>query len=186
MYAYINGVIADIKPSHLVLENNGVGYLIIVANPYKYQLNEQVKIYLHHYVREDIFNLYGFHSNEAKELFIKLISVSGVGPKTALSIMAADNLDLVINAIENSDFKYLTRFPGIGNKTSQQIILDLKGKLAMDVDESLISSNLKDTEAALLALGYSKRDIVKVLKQVDESLSTSDAIKEALKLIVGK
>ena len=185
MYAYLNGVIADIKPSYLVLENNGVGYLIIVANPYSYKQGENVKIFLHHYVRDDIFNLYGFHTNEAKDLFIKLISVSGVGPKTALSIMAADNLDLVVSAIENSDFKYLTKFPGIGNKTAQQIILDLKGKLVLDLEDSLISSTLKDTEDALIALGYSKRDITRVLKKVDETLSTSDALKEALKLIVG-
>lgn len=182
MYAYIKGNITEIKPSYLVVENNGIGYLIIVPNPYNYKVGNEEIIYLHHYVREDINNLYGFKDLQSKELFIKLISVSGVGPKTALSIMAADNIDLVVLAIENNDYKYLTKFPGIGNKTAQQIVLDLSGKLVIDEIEVGI---LADVELALLALGYNKRDISKVLKKIDESLSLEAAVKEALKLIVG-
>lgn len=183
MYAYIKGIVSEVRPSHIVLENNEIGYLIIVPNPYNYQVGNHETIYLYHHVREDVFSLYGFRNNQAKELFIKLISVSGVGPKTALSIMAASNLDLVVRAIENNDYKYLTKFPGIGNKTAQQIILDLSGKLV--IDDIHENSVLVDVELALLALGYSKKDIVKVLKQVDEALPLEQAIKEALRLIVG-
>ena len=183
MYGYIKGTIKMIKPTHIVLDNNGIGYLIIVPNPYIYKLEEENIIYIHHYVREDINNLYGFVSEEAKELFIRLISVSGIGPKSGLSIMATDNIDTVIYAIENSDVKFLTKFPGIGNKTAQQIILDLKGKLV--IEEQIVQFGaMEDAENALLALGYSKREINKVLKNIDFNLSVEEIIKEALKKIL--
>src|SRR5690625_4854048 len=183
MYAYLKGVIKAIKPTHVIVENNDIGYLVNVANPYIYKLEENVVIYTYHYVREDIFNLYGFISNEAKDLFIKLISVSGIGPKTALSIMATDNIDDVIYAIETSDVKYLTKFPGIGNKTASQIILDLKGKLVKE--ESLIAfGNLDDAKSALLNLGYSNREVTKVLKNIDGNLSVEEIIKKALSNIL--
>lgn len=182
MYGYINGVVKMIKPTHIVLENNGIGYLIIVPNPYRYKLEENTKVYIHHYVREDINNLYGFVSEEAKDLFIKLISVSGVGPKTGLSIMATDNIDGVIVAIENNDSKYLAKFPGIGNKTAQQIILDLRGKLV--VEEQIVRFGaMEDAKKALLALGYSSKEITKVLKNIDHDLTVEEIIKEALKKI---
>jgi|SRR5690554_222622 len=183
MYGYIKGVIKSIKPTHIIVDNNGVGYLIIVPNPYIYKLNESEIVYTHHYVREDINNLYGFVSDEAKDLFIKLISVSGIGPKSALSILATDNIDAVVYAIENGDHKYLTKFPGIGNKTAQQIILDLKGKL-VEEDELVKFGAVEDAYNALLALGYSKRQVDKVLKTLDHSLTVEELIKEALKKIL--
>lgn len=183
MYGYIKGVVKDIKPTHIILENNNIGYLIIVPNPYIYSLNDDVVLYTHHYVREDIFNLYGFISDEAKNLFIRLISVSGVGPKTALSIMATDNIDEVLYAIEDGNAKFLTKFPGIGNKTASQIILDLKGKLVKE--ETLVTfGNLDDAKSALLALGYSNREVTKVLKNIDSSLSVEEIIKKALSNIL--
>lgn len=180
MYAYIKGEIVSIEPSHVVIENNGIGYLIIVANPYLHKLNEISKIYTHHYVREDINNLYGFLNIESKNLFLKLISVSGIGPKTALSILASNDISGIINAIEADDYKYLTKFPGIGPKTAQQIILDLKGKLV--IDNSIITNqNVEDATLALISLGYSKATINKVVKDLDVSLTTEEIIKIALK-----
>lgn len=183
MYAYIKGIIKEIEPSYVVLDNNGVGYLLITPNPYKYKLENETIIYTYHYVREDINNLYGFENNEYKKLFIKLIGVSGIGPKSALSILATDDIDSVIYAIESGDVKLLTKFPGIGTKTAQQIILDLKGKLTLS-DELFRFEHLEDAEAALLALGYSKKDISKVLKGIDHNLSVEEIIKEALKKIL--
>jgi len=84
MYAFIEGIIEEVRPSHLVIQNQGIGYLIISPNPYSYHIGESVKIYTHHYVREDLDNLYGFRSRESKDLFIRLIGVSGIGPKSAL------------------------------------------------------------------------------------------------------
>ena len=141
------------------------------------------KLYIHHYVREDIETLFGFESKEARDLFIDLISVSGIGPKSALSILASGKPDEVMFAIEQQDVKFLTKFPGIGAKSAQQIILDLRGKLdkkALAVtDES--SSEVKE---ALMALGYSQTELKKVLNKLDNSLPTDKMIKQALLLLM--
>ena len=183
VYAYIEGILTDIKPSYIVLENNGIGYLIISPNPYSYHKNDHVKIYTHHYVREDINNLYGFKSLESKELFIRLIGVSGIGPKSALSILASDAIHEIILAIEEGNVKFLTKFPGIGIKSAQQIILDLKGKLIDDEDD-LLPSHSNDVEDALSALGYSKLEIKKVMKKIDQDQTVETMIKSALQMLM--
>ena len=167
----------------MVLENNDVGYLVITPNSYYYSLGDDVTIHTCHYVREDIFNIYGFPTDDMRGLFIKLISVSGIGPKSALSILASGNTNDVILAIENGDAKYLTRYPGIGMKSAQQIILDLKGKLVGE--EELIPDNGKDVFDALLSLGYSRVDIKKALKKIDPDQRIEDMIKQALKVLLG-
>lgn len=184
MYAHIIGTIVEIKPSYLVIENQGIGYLIISPNPFGYKLYEEAKIYIHHYVREDIDNLYGFKTLESKELFIKLIGVSGIGPKSALSLLATDAIYEVMLAIEEGNVKFLTKFPGIGTKNAQQIILDLKGKLIVEDDDELLPTQRNDVEDALLALGYSKTEIKKVMKKVDPDLGVELMIKAALKLLI--
>lgn len=183
MYAYIEGVIKEIKPSYVVIENHGIGYYIISPNPYSYRIGEEIRIYTHHYVREDLDNLYGFKSLESKELFIKLISVSGIGPKSALSLLASDQINDIILAIEESNVKFLTKFPGIGQKSAQQIILDLKGKLIEDEDE-LIPTHKNDTVDALSALGYSNVEIKKVMKKIDQDQPVQEMIKQALQLLM--
>jgi len=183
VYAYIFGKLTEIKPSYIVVENHGVGYLIISPNPYCYHINDEVMIYTHHYVREDIDNLYGFISLESKELFIRLIGVSGIGPKSALSILATDQIQETILAIEEGNVKYLMKFPGIGLKSAQQIILDLKGKLIQDEDE-LIPTSKNDVEDALNALGYSKTEIRKVMKKLDHDQAVEVMIKQALQMLI--
>ncbi len=183
MYAYIKGLVTAIKPTHIVIENRDIGYQILSPYPYQYHLKEIVTVYTYHYVREDAILLYGFDSVEALDLFIKLISVSGIGPKSALSMLASNQVDETILAIENADVKFLTKFPGIGSKSAQQIILDLKGKLVTEVD-SLIPSSENDVSQALSALGYSKTEIKKVMKKVDLDLSVEEIIKKALQLLI--
>ena len=183
MYAWIEGTIKEIKPSYLVIENQGIGYLIISPNPYNYHIGDQTKIYTHHYVREDIDNLYGFSSLESKELFIRLIGVSGIGPKSALSILATDAITDIVIAIEEGNAKYLTKFPGIGLKSAQQIILDLKGKL-VESDDELIPTHKNDVEDALSALGYSKVEVRKVMKKIDQDQPVEKMIKQALQLLL--
>jgi len=183
VYAYIYGKLTEIKPSYIVIENHGIGYLIISPNPYSYHINDEVKIYTHHYVREDIDNLYGFISLESKELFIRLIGVSGIGPKSALSILATEQIHETILAIEEGNVKYLMKFPGIGLKSAQQIILDLKGKLVEDEDE-LIPTAKNDVEDALNALGYSKTEIRKVMKKLDHDQAVEVMIKQALQMLI--
>lgn len=182
MYGYIKGVITQVEPTYVIIENNGIGYLIITPNSYEYKKNNEAIIYTHHYVREDINNLYGFISLEQKELFIKLISVSGIGPKSALSILATGETDKIIQAIELEDVSYLKQFPGIGPKSAQQIILDLKGKLVKDL--VLATDQTLEANEALRALGYSQREINRVLKKVNSDLSTEEMVKEALSFLI--
>ncbi|MDL2292161.1 Holliday junction branch migration protein RuvA [Acholeplasma sp. OttesenSCG-928-E16] len=183
MYSYIKGVVKEVNPTNIVIENNEIGYLIITPNPYNYKLDDKVIIFLYHYVREDIFNLYGFPSTESRDLFIKLISVSGIGPKSALSILASGKTNDVVEAIESGDAKYLTRYPGIGLKSAQQIILDLKGKLT--IEDSLIPDQSSDCVDALMALGYGRTEIKKALKKVNHDLKVEDMIKQALQILIG-
>ncbi|NLN50464.1 MAG: Holliday junction branch migration protein RuvA [Acholeplasmataceae bacterium] len=182
MYGYIKGVIKGVEPTFVIIENNDIGYLVITPNSYRYQLENEVTIFTHHYVRQDINNLYGFLSKEERDLFIKLISVSGIGPKSALSILASGEPDKIIYAIEVEDVKYLTKFPGIGPKSAQQIILDLKGKLAKEV----VIINLQTSEVieALSSLGYSRTEINKAIKRIDNTLPIEEMIKQALAFLI--
>ncbi|MCU0105045.1 Holliday junction branch migration protein RuvA [Acholeplasma vituli] len=183
MYAYIVGTITEIEPTNVVVDNQGVGYLIIAPNPYIYTLGESVKMYVHHHVREDQDTLYGFDTKEARRLFQDLISVSGIGPKSALSILASGKPEQIEYAIENQDVKFLTKFPGIGPKSAQQIILDLKGKLDKKALE--INVNQKDeVQEALIALGYSPSELRKVLSKLDPALSIEKRIKQALQMMI--
>ncbi len=182
MYEYITGVVKKITPKYIVVDNNKIGYLIIVGNPYDFKVDEEYQVYLYQAVREDSLDLYGFKSFEIKEAFISLLSVKGIGPKSALSMVSASNPTEIYGAIERADVKFLTNFPGIGLKASQQIILDLKGKINFEENDNL-SAKLLDCEEALVALGYNKKDINKTLKQIDSELDINQTIKQALKLL---
>lgn len=182
MYGYIKGIITQIEPTHIIVENNNIGYLIITPNSYRYKKGDEVTVYTHHYVRDDINNLYGFSSLAEKELFIKLISVSGIGPKSALSILASGESDRIVYAIETEDVIYLRKFPGIGPKSAQQIILDLKGKLTSDV--VVLNDALLEAKEALNALGYSRTDINKALRNADSNKTTEEVIKAALAYLI--
>ena len=183
MYGYICGKVVKITPKYIICENNGIGYEIIVPNPFNYKLNDDYKIYTYQYVREDLIELYGFMEFEEKELFLKLISVSGIGPKSALSILATGTVSEICRAIESRNDLYLRKFPGIGAKASQQIILDLAGKLTFNSTSSS-NSKLDDVEDALIALGYSKKEISKVITKLDANMDEGELIKEALKKLV--
>lgn len=183
MYATITGKITSVKPSHIVIENQGIGYLVLSPYPYHYHIGEEVTCFVHHYIREDINALYGFDTYESKELFLQLISVSGIGPKSALSILASPNIDETIYAIDTGNVKYLTKFPGIGTKSAQQIILDLKGKLVSEED-TLFPTQEDDVTQALLALGYSKAEIKKTLKKINPDQTVEAMIKQALQLLI--
>ncbi len=181
MYGYIKGIIKKISPEHIIVENNDIGYLILSPTPYSYKLEEKVTLHTYLHVREDIFSLYGFKDVETLELFQKLLSVSGIGPKSALSIVAFDDSVRIVEAIESGDAKYLTKFPGIGMKSAQQIILDLKGKLVDDeTDLHLINDTTKDILAALQALGYNKKEISKTLKNINVDQPVDQALRDAL------
>ena len=157
---------------------------MIVSNPYNFKLNEEYKIYTHQYVREDVLDLYGFLTEDEKEMFLKLISVSGIGPKSALSILAAGKVKEIAKAIEDRNDAYLRKFPGIGSKASMQIILDLKGKLVFEEDIVPVNSKSSDVEQALMSLGYSKKEVEKVLSKLDMTLDEGQLIKLALQKMI--
>lgn len=200
MYEYLTGVVTFINPYYIVVEANGIGYQIALGNPYCYssQMNKEVKIYIHQVIREDAHLLYGFGSLEEKQLFLRLVSVSGIGPKSALAIMASDDHSGLIHAVESGDVTYLTKFPGVGKKTAQQMILDLKGKfgeLSIETPFNLFDeSTLQDATAlseameALSALGYSEREVKRVEKQLKEveNQTTDEYLRQALKLMMKK
>ena len=183
MYSYIKGVITIIEPSYIVLENNGIGYLIYVSNPYSYRINDNVTVYLYQQIREDENTLYGFKTKDDKVLFLKLISVKGLGCKMALPMLSGDNKDAILDAIDTGNVSYLKKFPKIGDKVARQIILDLKGKLASDDKKSSLN-NFEELTETLKSLGYKPNDIKKVLPKLDASLSLEKQVKEALKLLL--
>ena len=184
MYGYIKGIIKDVESNYIIIENNDIGYLIYVPNPYSYKLDESYIVYTYNCVREDEYSLYGFSNKEELNLFLKLISVKGLGPKMALPMLATGSISGIIDAIDRENILYLKKFPKIGDKVARQIILDLKGKLAGTANNLTTTSDNEELTDALMALGYKQADIKRVVKSVDRDLSIENQIKEALKLLL--
>lgn len=181
MYGYIKGIVTEINTNNIILECNNIGYLINVANPYTYKEGESYTVYLYNHIRDDEYALYGFKKIEDKEMFLKLINVKGLGPKTALPMFGLGSTAGIIDAIERENILYLKKFPKVGDKLARQIILDLKGKLAVDNQEVSYDEELADV---LSGLGYKINDIKKVLPKITSDLSLEEKVKEALKLML--
>lgn len=199
MYEYIEGKITAVQPTYIVVDAGGVGYRIQCANPYRYHVDDstKVRVYVYQAVRDDDISLYGFVDSSEKSLFLQLINVSGIGPKSALAILANPDHQGLINAISTNDVNYLTKFPGIGKKTAGQIILDLRDKVGqLAAGQTKLNTTasapanedepaeLKDALAALKALGYKQRDIDRVKKQLlkQPQDSTDAYLRKALRL----
>lgn len=185
MYNYIIGKVVDRTGSFIVLDNNGIGYTIYTPNPYAFQdEDKEYKVYIYQQIKEDEHLLFGFKTEEEKALFLKLISVKGMGPKMALPILATGSVSGVADAIERENILYLKKFPKIGDKVAKQMILDLKGKLG-DMKNLDIAENSYDEPIEVLqGLGYKDKEFKHILPQVDNSLSIEDQVKEALKLLL--
>ncbi len=201
MYEFIRGNVHYIHPEYIVIENNGMGYQIAAPNPFAYTKysGQEVTVYTYTYVREDVLALYGFQTREEKTLFMKLLNVTGIGPKGALAILASGEPQQVVQAIENEDEAFLVKFPGVGKKTARQMILDLKGKLPdilPDYFPSLFQPDQVDQadhtheefdEAvlALLALGYSEKEIKRITPKLKKEPHTTDEyIRKGLQLLL--
>lgn len=180
MFGYIKGEVKVINSNHIILENNGIGYIVFVPNPYSFEIDHDYIVYIYNHLREDENTLYGFKTLEEKALFLKLINVKGLGPKTALPMFGVGSVSGIIDAIDRENILYLTKFPKIGDKLARQLILDLKGKLTSS-KESSVSEELVEV---LTGLGYKLADIKKVLPKVSEELTIENQIKEALKLML--
>lgn len=183
MYSYIKGIVTLEEANYVVLENNGIGYHIFVANPFQYELNKEAKIFIYDYIREDEHSLYGFQSKEEKDLFLKLLGVKGVGPKLIMPMLATGSVKGIIDAIDRENILYLKKFPKVGDKVARQIILDLKGKLASSIDNTSVGG-FDELVSVLEGLGYKTNDIKKILPNMDASLKIEEQVKEALKLML--
>lgn len=198
MYEYIKGKYVGINKDYIIVENSGIGYKIFTSGVTMSSIpkpGEEIMLYLEQIVREDFLGLYGFDSKEELELFKLLLTVSGVGPKAALSLLSISRVNNLKYAILTGDEKHICRGVGIGKKTAARIILELKDKLKSDelLDDPQnpnISTNenimvLSEALSALLALGYSEKEAESVLKNVDKNESIENIIKSALKLLMG-
>lgn len=186
MYDYIKGTITSIKNNSIVVENNGIGYLVYVSNPYSFELGSDYKVYVYQQIKEDDNSLYGFNKVEEKEFFLKLISVKGLGCKMALPILAVGSIEGIMDAIERENVLYLKKFPKIGDKLAKQIILDLKGKLefiGVGLTDDIVETE-NELKEVLIGLGYKEKELKGVLARVNTSLSIEDQVKDALKLLL--
>ena len=195
MFEYLKGRLTKITAKYIVVEVDGIGYVLHVANPYRYSdsIQQDITIYTHQVIREDAHLLYGFATESEKDVFLRLISVSGIGPTTALAIIAVDDNEGLVRAIDQQNITYLTKFPKIGKKTAQQMVLDLAGTF---VDTSVQSGVFSQTAAAsnqaleeameaLLALGYKANEIKKIRTFFEgTSESAENYIKSALKMLM--
>ena len=186
MYSYFKGQVTEIHATHIIFEVNQVGYRIKVPNPYQFELNIPLTtIYLHYHIREDAHELFGFISYEERDMFENLINVKGLGPKGALAILASSTPLEIINALNNTNTKFFNQFPGIGPKLSQQIILDLKGKINFDdnLKNTQVNEKINNIIIALKSLGYNNQEIKIATKDLNitNETSLSDAVKETLK-----
>ena len=199
MFYYLNGTVAHVEPYLAVIDCGGVGYACRTTNHTIAALNvgKAAKLYTYLYVREEIFELYGFASESELGCFRMLIGVSGVGPKAALAILSSNTPEGLAMAIVSGNEKALTSAPGIGKKIAQRIILELKDKLAKGQlatgggeafagGVTIIPENkTSEASAALAVLGYSQSEIAVALKGIDlDALSLEDIIKQALKRMV--
>ena len=184
MYNYIKGTITDIMPNAIVLENNGIGYNIFVANPYSFNIDENVNVYLYNKIGEDENSLYGFKTKDERELFLRLLSVKGLGPKVGIGVFAVGSVSGIVDAIDRENVLYLKKFPKVGDKLARQIVLDLKGKLGAIDTTNKSDNDSFELISVLESLGYKSADVGKIIMQVDKSKDIEEQVKDALKLLL--
>ena len=190
MIAHVFGKVAEKFNGSLVIDVHGVGYEVSVAtNDFDAViLDQEVKFYTYHHVREQSEELFGFSSLAAKKLFEMLITVQGVGPKAALAILSLGDAEQVRNAIANADSSFVQKASGVGKKTAERVVVDLSDKVGLPTHygrtEAPLQTELNTSDEALealMALGYTLADATKALENVDVNLPTSQRVTEALK-----
>lgn len=197
MYEYIKGIFKSIEKEYIVIECGNIGYKIFTSGSTISNMPStemEVKIFTHQIVREDFIGLYGFLTKEEIEMFNLLIGINGVGPKAALSLMSIASVSNLKYAIITEDEKLIVKAPGIGKKTAQRIILELKDKVgkgeAVNVTslEELVdghSEKLAEAVGALMALGYSDKEADRAVEKADKTKSVEEIIKECLRILMG-
>jgi len=185
MIAYLKGKIINKGQGFIILEANKVGYQVFV-NPTQYtelEIGQEIELYTHHHIREDAMDLYGFNTLEDLEMFELLLGISGIGPKSALGVLAISSVTEIRETIAQGDSSLLTKVSGIGKKTAERIVLELREKVAHLVSPEQAGTLASSDEIdALMALGYSLQQARETLKKVDPKIKDSgQRIKEALK-----
>lgn len=189
MIAHISGKIAEKFNGSIIVDVSGVGYEVIVPQ-YEYDkamLDNSIKLYTYHHIREQSQELFGFSSLAAKKIFELLITVQGIGPKAGIAIMSLGDYEQVRNAIANEDSKYIQKANGVGKKSAERVIVDLKDKVGLatsyNTEEEKVGGDVAGDEAleALVALGFNLKDAILSLKDIPEDLPVSERVKIALK-----
>jgi Holliday junction DNA helicase RuvA len=190
MIGRISGILLDKTPPLALIDCNGVGYECEVPMSTFYllpQVGDKVTLLTHFVVREDAQLLFGFGTNQERLMFRQLLKVNGIGAKSALAILSGLSIDELIQAVSLQEAGLLTRVPGIGKKTAERLLLELKDKFTLDSALSIkgfgITSISQDVLNALIALGYNERESLNAVKSLDINLSVNDGIKQALKYL---
>lgn len=193
MYNYIKGTLAAVEAGKIVLENNGIGYELGVSGNTLADAREigaEMKLYTYLYVREDVFALYGFSRAEEKSLFMRLIEISGVGPKLAMQILGGYDLGTLTVAIATGDVKTLAKIKGLGKKTAELIVLNLREQVAVDMTDAAteiggaLDADVSDAIFALVSLGVSNTEAVKAVQTAAKTAhGVQELIAQSLKLI---
>ena len=193
MIEFLKGKVHSTERGYLVLESNGIGYIVnmVERELHTFYENEEVFINIRLVLREDAAILYGFRDSETRDAFDLLTTVSGIGPKLAMGILDGDDVTNIAKYIISKDEKSLTKLPGVGKKTAQRIILELRDKIEklnldlshVNKEETVFEENDDPAVEALISLGYNVYDAKKSLEKIDPSLDISERIREALKLM---
>lgn len=184
MIAFLQGTILEKGLTYVILENSGIGYKVFVTpDVLERTIGEQLRLYVHHKVAEDDEALFGVPDFVTLQFFEMLITVSGVGPKAAMAILSAAKVDAVQQAILSQDAGIFTRISGVGTKTAEKIIVELKNKVGILETMPGLSTSSSEVFDALLALGYGQRDVRDVVNKLDHTVSTQEQIKAALRLL---
>ena len=190
MIGRISGILLDKTPPLALIDCNGVGYECEVPMSTFYllpQVGDKVTLLTHFVVREDAQLVFGFGTNQERLMFRQLLKVNGIGAKSALAILSGLSIDELIQAVSLQEAGLLTRVPGIGKKTAERLLLELKDKFTLDsalsIKGSGITSISQDVLNALIALGYNERESLNAVKSLDINLTVNDGIKQALKYL---
>ncbi len=188
MIGRLTGQLAEKNPPEVLVDCHGVGYEVLVPMSTFYNLpglGEKISLFTHFVVREDAQLLYGFGSTAERAAFRQLIKITGVGPRTALSVLSGMSVEDLAQAVTRQEAGRIIKVPGIGKKTAERLLLELKGKLGADigVHVSLANDAQSDILQALVALGYSDRDAALALKALPQDVGVSEGIKLALKAL---
>lgn len=195
MIAFLKGVLVSIEMDSITVDVAGVGYSVLIpknAINFLPSIGGEIQIHTHLNLREDGATLYGFNTKEELSLFKKLISVTGIGPKVAINILGATERGRFVTAIFNEDLNYLTKLPGVGKKTAQRLILDLKDKLSVTEDMmpnvgqlyELPDNGLEDALQALISLGYQKQEVMSLLVKGRDELGDSHSTQDLIRFVL--